>query len=260
MRRDKETRAKVHSPGVLKRIANLRKGMGSGKKAGFGQIHHSRLAKPFKKSLQRVMARYPLPIGNVVTESRTEAILQELKSEVQSRFGRAYEEASEEDWPNKMSRPSLMDNARTLVTGTFVGSIIPNYIRDAIFELEDDRWKRFWITALLVKQNHFAYQKARDKKGADPDFKLMDLDGTCPEDKEVIHRPPEFFKNILIQTVDSADVVTLQTEKEGRIRRAKQNEGYVPLDNDKCKRSCKGLHVQEKEQVQANQQEPSTLR
>ena len=64
--------------------------------------------------------RYTLPDGNVVTESRTESILQAFKDDAPSRFGRVHDEASEDDWPNKWPRPSLMDNARTLVTGTFL--------------------------------------------------------------------------------------------------------------------------------------------
>ena len=84
-------------------------------KAGFGQIHRSWLAK-------RLSNEYTLPNDNVVTESRTESILQAFKDDVPSRFGRVHDEASEDDWPIKWPRPSLMDNASTPVTGTFLDS------------------------------------------------------------------------------------------------------------------------------------------
>jgi hypothetical protein len=155
-------KAKVHSAGIQKRMLNLRKGQGVGKKAGFGQIHHQRFAKPFKKALRSIMANHHLPKGNIVSESSTLRILIDFKDNMQRRFASLYDE---DDWSKKMSRPSLMDYCRTIALGTFTGSKLPYYVHDAIDEIEDERWKSFLMKVLIVKHNHFFYKKAHDKNG-----------------------------------------------------------------------------------------------
>ena len=152
-------------------------------KAGFGQIHRSRLAKPFKKALHE----YTLPNGNVVTESRTESILQAFKDDLPSRFGRVHDEASEDDWPNKWPRPSLMDNARTPVTGTFLDS------RNAsLMQLRN---------AKMTDGKAFGeYSCCRAKSFCLPKTAHI-------LNKEVIYRSPEYFKAILVRAADASDVV-----------------------------------------------------
>jgi hypothetical protein len=102
-------------------MLNLGRGQGVESKAGFGQIHHQRFAKPFKKALHRIMAVHHLPKGNVIREAFTERILIDFKNDLQRRFAVVYDGA--DDWPKKMSIPSLVDNC-TIAFGTLTGSIV----------------------------------------------------------------------------------------------------------------------------------------
>jgi hypothetical protein len=195
-------KAKVHSAGIQKRMLNLRKGQGVGKKAGLGQIHHQRFAKPFKKALRSIMANHHLPKRKGVSESYTSRILIDFKDNMQRRFASVYDE---DEWSNKMSRPSLMDNCRTIALGTFTGSKLPYYVHDAILDIEDERWKSFWMKALIVKHNHFVYKKAHDKNGEPQGFSLLAMDGSVPEDENPKPYDPEYFNTITIPALSPAD-------------------------------------------------------
>ena len=49
-----------------------------------------------------------------------------------------------------------MDNC-IIAFGTFTGSTVPFDVKDRINAIRIERWKSFWIKALVVKQIHVVY-------------------------------------------------------------------------------------------------------
>ncbi len=51
--------------------------------------------------------------------------------------------------------------------GSHEGAVIPTYIAQVVFSLEDVCWKTFWATRLIIKHNHrvVANQIKKEQKG-----------------------------------------------------------------------------------------------
>ena len=193
----------------------LKHGGGRGRTGGFGYLYKQEFSQPFARALAMTIRSHKLPQNDVFSAAYTKMILEVLKTSF-AEMARPVHEKLKKEGGKTMQWNSVSDMIRLFVFGVYNRDKIPLYILGAVQDIQDPKWRSFFLQRLVVKHNHRTVQRCIDThRSPEATPPLMDLQGRNYEPGFPQQpRSCDFFDTIKVRNDDNVQEEEEEEEED----------------------------------------------